>query len=108
MILEVKEAKYLGDYEIELLFNDGAVKKIDLKDELDGEVFEPLKNKEYFKSFFIDCGTVSWGNGADIAPEYLYLKSVSLDGEDSKELGINKMVYELYNATTNCKSKAKN
>ena len=42
MILHVKEAKYLHDYVIWLRFNDGAEGMVDLKDELYGEVFEPL------------------------------------------------------------------
>ncbi len=48
MILHVKEARYLNDYVIWLRFNDGAIGEIDLKAELYGEVFEPLKEIERF------------------------------------------------------------
>ena len=44
MILHVKEAKYLHDYVIWLKFNDGVIGELDLKDELYGEVFNPLKD----------------------------------------------------------------
>ncbi|PIV32867.1 MAG: hypothetical protein COS34_10690 [Lysobacterales bacterium CG02_land_8_20_14_3_00_62_12] len=37
------------------------------------EVFEPLRNAEYFKSFRLhpELLTVVWPNGADFAPEFL-------------------------------------
>jgi hypothetical protein len=74
MFLHVKEAKYLHDYVIWLRFNNGAEGEIDLKDELWGEVFEPLNNLEIFKSFKVDpeLETIVWENGADLAPEFLY------------------------------------
>ena len=74
MILHVKEAKYLHDYVIWLRFNDGAEGMVDLKDELYGEVFEPLKDMERFRSFKVDpdLETIVWENGADLAPEFLY------------------------------------
>ncbi|MBI5044290.1 MAG: DUF2442 domain-containing protein [Nitrospirae bacterium] len=74
MILHVKEAKYLHDYVIWLRFNDGAEGEVNLKDELYGEIFEPLKDLEKFKSFRVDptLETIVWENGADLAPEFLY------------------------------------
>ena len=54
MILHVKEAKYLHDYIIWLKFNDGAEGEVDLKDELYGDIFEPLRDIEMFKSFKVD------------------------------------------------------
>ena len=74
MILHVKEAKYLHDYLIWVRFNDGIEGEIDLSNELDGEVFEPLKDISLFKSFKVDSelGTIVWQNGADLAPEFLY------------------------------------
>jgi hypothetical protein len=74
MILHVKEAKYLRDYVLWLRFNDGAEGEVDLKDELTGEVFEPLRNLDVFRDFAVDpdMQTVVWSNGADFAPEFLY------------------------------------
>lgn len=72
MFLEVLSAKYLGDYKINLLFNNGESKTVDLSDQLNGKVFEPLKDMAYFQSFAVKFNTIEWSNGADFAPEYLY------------------------------------
>lgn len=74
MILHVKEAEYRHDYVIWLRFNDDAEGEVDLTNELEGEIFGPLKNINKFKSFKVDpiLGTIVWENGADMAPEFLY------------------------------------
>jgi hypothetical protein len=72
MTLQIIAAKYQNDYRIFLEFNDGVSMTVDLKNELDGEVFEPLRDKHYFKKFTIKFNTIEWENGADFAPEYLY------------------------------------
>ena len=72
MFLEVIKAEYLYDFKISLGFNDGVSKTVDLKNELDGKIFEPLRDKNYFKTFSIKFNTIEWKNGADFAPEYLY------------------------------------
>ncbi len=68
----VIHATYRDDYQIDLVFNDGSEATLDFSQWLDGPVFEPLKDREYFRRFFIDGGTIAWPNGADIAPETLY------------------------------------
>jgi hypothetical protein len=73
MILHITKAEYRGDYRIWLRFNDGAEGVVDLKDELYGEMFEPLKDINKFKYFQVDpeLETLVWENGADFAPEFL-------------------------------------
>ena len=71
-MLEVTSAKYLDKYKLELSINDGVKKIVDLQNSLKGEVFEPLMDINYFKSFKINFNTIEWENGADFAPEYLY------------------------------------
>ncbi|MBI4206518.1 MAG: DUF2442 domain-containing protein [Betaproteobacteria bacterium] len=68
----VIEARYVSGYRIELLFNTGVRKTIDFSHWLRGPVFEPLRNREAFRKFYIAGGTICWPNGADIAPETLY------------------------------------
>lgn len=74
MILHVKEARYLHDFVIWVKFNDGLAGEVDLKNELEGEIFGPLKDVNLFKSFKVDpvIATIVWENGADFAPEFLH------------------------------------
>ena len=72
MFLEVKDAKYINNYKIHLIFNNGEPKTVDLWNQLNGKVFEPLRNLDYFQSFKIRFNTIEWENGADFAPEFLY------------------------------------
>jgi hypothetical protein len=68
----VIRAEYRDEFRIHLTFNDGTAETVDFSEWLEGPVFEPLQEAEYFKRFFLEGGTVSWPNGADIAPETLY------------------------------------
>ena len=74
MFLHVVGVEYIEGYRLRLQFNDGAIKEIDLKDELYGEVFEPLKDVDFFRKAAVnpDTNTIEWPNGADFAPEFLY------------------------------------
>jgi uncharacterized protein DUF2442 len=74
LFLHVQRASHLSDYVLRVEFTDGAVKDLDLKGELHGEIFEPLRDPDYFKQARVDeeTRTVEWPNGADFAPEFLY------------------------------------
>lgn len=74
MILHVHEVKHMKDYILWMRFNDGAEGEIDLKNELEGEVFGPLQDQSLFKTVRVDpeLQTIVWQNGADLAPEFLY------------------------------------
>lgn len=73
-LIKVKSAKYFADYKIYCSFSDGEEKIVDLKNELKGDMFEPLKNKNIFMQFKVDdiLKTLVWPNGVDIAPYSLY------------------------------------
>jgi hypothetical protein len=73
---DVIEARYLREYTLWLRFEDGRQDEIDLAGELDGPIFEPLKDPAYFRRFQVnpDTGTIEWPNHADFAPEFLYEK----------------------------------
>jgi hypothetical protein len=73
MIPRIIAVRYIADHSIRLRFQDGIEGEVNLTDELYGEVFQPLKNLEYFSSFQLhpELHTVVWPNGADFAPEFL-------------------------------------
>ena len=74
MFLHVTSVTYLRKYELRLVFDDGITKDVNLRDELYGEVFEPLKDENFFRQVKVnaDTNTIEWPNGADFAPEFLY------------------------------------
>ncbi|BAZ36893.1 hypothetical protein NIES4101_28130 (plasmid) [Calothrix sp. NIES-4101] len=74
----VEEVRYLEEYKLLIKFRDGKLKIIDFKDELWGEVFEPLKDINNFKKVSVKYSSIEWENGADIAPEWLYENGVEV------------------------------
>ena len=83
MFLHVSDATYIEDFKINIVFNNGRKGVVDLTDSLYGPVFEPLKNATLFSQVFVhkDLETISWPNGADLAPEYLYFKAFQNEPE---------------------------
>ena len=75
-MVDVIEARWVRGHRVWLKFEDGAEGEIDLSGELRGPIFEPLRDPNYFARFTVsrDLGTISWPNGADFAPEFLYEK----------------------------------
>lgn len=70
----VRNVTYVSEYKLLLSFDDGVERLVDLAGELDGEIFEPLKNIDYFKRVRVnpDLATIVWENGADMCPDFLY------------------------------------
>ena len=74
MDYHVMEARYVRDYVVWLRFRDGTAGEVDLGPELWGEVYEPLRDPEFFRQFTVDpmSHTLVWPNDIDIAPEFLH------------------------------------
>jgi hypothetical protein len=73
-VLCILSASVVGDYRLALEFTDGVRKTVDARELLDGPIFEPLLDPEFFGKMELDgvFGTVTWPNGADFAPEALW------------------------------------
>jgi len=73
MIVHVTEVRVAGPHSLELAFDNGVRKRVNLRRELYGPIFEPLREPTYFSQVYLndDTGTVAWPNGADFAPDFL-------------------------------------
>ena len=70
---DVIEATWVRDHVVLLRFEDGTNGEVDLGNyAARGPIFRPLADIDYFKQFALVGGTLSWPNGADIAPERLH------------------------------------
>ena len=74
MIIHVMGLKVVGEYSLDLTFDNGVRKRVNLRHELYGPIFEPLRDPAYFAKAYIDPSsrTVTWPNSADFAPDFLY------------------------------------
>ncbi len=66
--------KVIAPYVLEVTFEDGTCRQVDVEPLLYGEMFEPLRDFARFAEAAVDpvLGTVVWPNGADLSPEFLY------------------------------------
>lgn len=74
-MISIKTAKHLGDYRIRLKFSNNLVGVADLEDTITNDrrsVFRELSDSVKFRDFRTDGYTICWGNGLDLAPEYLF------------------------------------
>ena len=73
-MIRVTSFEVVDDFSLDLTFSDGTNKRVNLRDWLYGPVFEPLRDPDMFAQVQIEENgeTVSWPNGADFAPEFLY------------------------------------
>jgi Protein of unknown function (DUF2442) len=73
MLPRVVEARHTHDFRVWLRFSDGVEGEIDLANELDGPIFQPLKDPAFFRLVRLhpELHTLVWPNGADLAPEFL-------------------------------------
>ena len=74
MIIHVTKVHVVGPYSLELAFDNGVRKRVNLRRELYGPIFEPLCDSAYFTKAYLDpdSRTATWPNGADFAPDFLY------------------------------------
>ncbi|MCI0440859.1 MAG: DUF2442 domain-containing protein [Chloroflexi bacterium] len=63
----------MDGFAVQIDFEDGTQKQLDLEPYLRGPIFEPIRNNaEMFRAMKVEGGTIAWENGADIDPDVLY------------------------------------
>jgi len=67
-VLTVTAVRPLADYHLHVAFSDGAQGVVDLTPLLDRPVFAPLRDPSFFANVQLDGWTITWPNGADVAP----------------------------------------
>jgi hypothetical protein len=70
-MLHITSVTYVDGYRVRVEFNNGLCGIADFADSLDGPIFFPLRDTNYFRTFRLEGHTLSWSNGADFAPEYV-------------------------------------
>jgi Protein of unknown function (DUF2442) len=71
----IVEVEIVGEHRLRLAFDDGVSGELDASHWDWSGIFEPLRDPVYFAQVGLDeeLGTISWPNGADVAPETLHL-----------------------------------
>ncbi|MHB8232396.1 MAG: DUF2442 domain-containing protein [bacterium] len=75
MYYDIKEAKHIDGYKIEITFEDGKKGILDLENYAKkGGKFSRFSDFNYFMQFYVhkELFVLSWPDGLDVAPESAY------------------------------------
>ena len=75
MYLAIHEVIPNEDYTLNIVFENGEKRILDMKPYLDFGVFKKIRNFNSFKHARVSFDTIEWDEGVDIDPEFVYKKS---------------------------------
>lgn len=77
---KIKKIKVLDDYFLEVLFDNGIMKKYDFSPNFKYEVFLPLKDYSLFKEVQVDTGGygISWNDDLDLSEYELWINGTEI------------------------------
>ena len=78
MYHRVREVRPLRDFGLLLTFDNGELRRFDVRPYLDRGIFVALRDPSLFDAVRVSFDTVEWPNGADLCPEVLYEESVAV------------------------------
>lgn len=70
----VSAVRALEDYELEINFDNGEVRRFDVKPYLNRGVFVRLRDAEAFRDVRAVAGSIEWGNGLDLSYDTVYIE----------------------------------
>ncbi len=73
------DAKAIETLKLELNYDNGEKRLIDMSRYMISDYFKQLTNWEYFKQVKVKGDVVTWPNEQDIAPETLYIDSCKVN-----------------------------
>ena len=73
-MIKVITARYLGNYQVALVFSDNKAGLLDGTSLLQrhGTLIKALRDENFFKLLFFDMGALCWPNGLELSPARLY------------------------------------
>jgi hypothetical protein len=73
-IYHILKCKAISPYRLDILFNDGVRRIVDLEGVLHGELYSPLRDPKIFQQVQVDgeTGVPVWPGGADFDPAILH------------------------------------
>jgi hypothetical protein len=74
-VIWVIQAEVRSGHQIWVRFSDGRAGQVDLREMIFADkrpIVVALRDPEAFADLRVDTDTVTWANGFDLAPEYLY------------------------------------
>lgn len=69
----VTSVRVLDDYELELSFGNGEIRRFSIKPYLGRGIFERLRDPALFQAARVVAGSVEWPAGPDLSYDTLYL-----------------------------------
>jgi len=73
------DVKIINEYNIEITFNNGEKRVLDITPYFKFKIFQELKEKDNFEKVKVSGLSIEWENGADICPDELYENSKKIN-----------------------------
>lgn len=78
MLLDVVSVKPQPDFQLDLTFENGELRRFDMRPLLTVKPWDRISSVHLFERVRVDYGTVVWPGEIDVAPETLYDDSLPL------------------------------